>query len=65
MSQGSKPGTVLHEEALIRAFFLPGRQERYLELLAKPKRRRDITGEFNHFKHLDLKLHLCKAKMDA
>ena len=42
-----------HERQLIRAFILPQRQDRYLELLAKPKRRTDITNTLAHFKHLD------------
>jgi hypothetical protein len=44
-----------HERQLIRAFILPERQDRYLELLAKPKRRRDITDALAHFKHLDMR----------
>jgi len=44
-----------HEEALIRAFILPQRQSRYLELLPKPKRRRDVTRELAHFKHVDMR----------
>jgi hypothetical protein len=44
-----------HEEALILAFTLPQRQSRYLELLANPKRRRDVTRELAHFKHLDMR----------
>jgi len=42
-----------HERGLITSFFFPARQERYLALLGKPKRRGDITREFAHFKHLD------------
>jgi hypothetical protein len=42
-----------HERALVKAFILPQRQERYLELLSNPKRRGDATREFDHFKHLD------------
>jgi hypothetical protein len=42
-----------HEKGLVQAFFLPQRQERYLELLARPKRRRDVLRELAHFKHLD------------
>jgi hypothetical protein len=42
-----------HETALVKAFILPQRQGRYLEFLSKPKRRRDATREFAHFKHLD------------
>jgi hypothetical protein len=43
----------IHEPQLIRAFILLQRQSRYLELLASPRRRRDLTREFSHFKHLD------------
>jgi hypothetical protein len=42
-----------HERQLVRSFFLPQGQERYLELLAKPRRRDDATEAFAHFKHLD------------
>jgi hypothetical protein len=48
-------GRIGHEEALIRAFILPQRQSRYLELLPKPKRRRDVTRELAHFKHVDMR----------
>ena len=44
-----------HERALIRAFILPARQERYLELLVRPERRKDILSELPHFKHLDMR----------
>ncbi len=44
-----------HEEQLIRAFILPQRQSRYLELLPNPRRRRDVLKELAHFKHLDLR----------
>ncbi len=44
-----------HEEALIRAFILPVRQNRYLELLSNPKRRKDVTKTLAHFKHLDMR----------
>jgi hypothetical protein len=44
-----------HEEALIRAFILPQRQSRYLELLPNPKRRKDVTRELAHFKHVDVR----------
>jgi len=38
---------------MICAFTLPQRQSRYLELLANPRRRHDLTRELSHFKHLD------------
>jgi hypothetical protein len=44
-----------HEEALVRAFILPVRQSRYLELLLNPKRRKDVTKLLAHFKHLDMR----------
>lgn len=59
MKEKASEASILHEEALIRAFFLPDRQQRYLEILAKPKRRRDITREFDHFKHLDPRRIVC------
>lgn len=34
---------------------LPERQSRYLELLSKPKRRKDVTSALSHFKHLDVR----------
>ena len=43
-----------HERQLIRAFILPQRRDRYLELLGKPKRPKDITDTLAHFKHLDM-----------
>jgi len=42
-----------HERQLVLAFILPQRQSRYLELLEKPKRRKEITDALAHFKHLD------------
>ena len=44
-----------HERRLIQSFILPQRQNRYLELLAKPERRKDITRSLAHFKHLDMR----------
>lgn len=32
-----------HEEWLVRAFILPQRRDRYLEMIAKPKRRQILT----------------------
>lgn len=42
-----------HEEKLVRAFFLPQRQERYLDLLSRPHRRKSVTTQLAHFKHID------------
>lgn len=41
------------EAALIRAFIVPAKQERLVELLGKPKRRRDVLRTLYHFKDLD------------
>jgi len=43
------------EEQLVKRFFLSERQERFLEGLANPRKRRKITDEFCHFKSLDWK----------
>jgi len=42
-----------HEHQLVRCFFLPVRQARYLEQLPDPKRRPEVLKEFAHFKDLD------------
>jgi hypothetical protein len=44
-----------HEEAAIRAFIRPNRQDRYLTFLSNPKRRNKFTSELAHFKALDPK----------
>jgi hypothetical protein len=44
---------VFSEEQLVKAFFLKQRQDRYLEKFANPRKRRKLTDEFCHFKHLD------------
>ena len=44
-----------HEQQLVRSFLLPQRQERYLELLFNARRRRDVTSQLAHFKHLDMR----------
>lgn len=44
-----------HERKLVQSFILPERQSRYLELLQRPKRRKDITSSLGHFKHLDMR----------
>lgn len=41
------------EEQLVKAFFIKERRERYLSGLANPRKRRKLTDEFCHFKHLD------------
>ena len=42
-----------HEEELVKAFVLPVRQERYLELLKTPKERAKFIDQLAHFKHLN------------
>ncbi len=44
-----------HERQFISSFIIPERQNRYLELREKPKRRKDITDSLAHFKHLDMR----------
>jgi hypothetical protein len=44
-----------HERGIILSFIIRVRQDRYLEMLAKPKRRKDITESLAHFKHLDMR----------
>jgi hypothetical protein len=44
-----------HEEALVNAFILPTRRERYLECLTKPKKRVRFRAELAHFKALNPK----------
>jgi hypothetical protein len=44
-----------HEEALVRAFIIPQRQSRYLELLPNPRRRQDVIRQLAHFKHVDIR----------
>jgi hypothetical protein len=44
-----------HERGIIRSFIIPVRQDRYLEVLAKPKRRENLTASLAHFKHLDMR----------
>jgi hypothetical protein len=44
-----------HEESVVRAFFLPERKSRYLEILSKPKQRSKLTLALAHFKHLNPK----------
>ena len=42
-----------HEVAFVRAFIVAAKQERLVELLAKPKRRRDVLRTLYHFRDLD------------
>ena len=42
-----------HEEELIKAFFVPTKRERYLEMIANPRKRKKFLLELSHFKALD------------
>jgi len=42
-----------HEEALIKAFFEKTKRERYLEMVANPKKRVKFLRELYHFQSLD------------
>ena len=44
---------VNHEEALVKAFIPTHRQERFLEIIAKPKKRAKLLTELSHFKALN------------
>ena len=41
------------ETAFIRAFIIPTKRERFVELLGRPKRRRDVLRTLYHFGDLD------------
>src|SRR5262245_31200555 len=41
------------EEALIRAFIVPSKCDRTVELLSNPKRRKKVTSSLAHFADLD------------
>jgi hypothetical protein len=41
------------EAALIRAFIVPAKQERLVELLGRPRRRQDVLRTLYHFADLD------------
>lgn len=45
--------SVKHEEAFVRAFIPAQRQERFLEIIAKPKKRAKLLTELAHFRALD------------
>jgi len=44
-----------HEEAIVKAFILPVRRERYLEFLKSPKNRKKFIDRLAHFNHLNPK----------
>jgi hypothetical protein len=50
--------SINHEEALIKAFIPRHRQERFLEIIMKPKRRAKLLAELYHFKALGPKFRV-------
>ena len=44
-----------HDEALVKAFIPAHRQERFLEIIAKPKKRAQLLTELSHFTALNPK----------
>jgi hypothetical protein len=52
MTEAAPNNQELHERELVRAFFLPQRRERYLEMLLKPRKRAGLIEQLSHFKHL-------------
>lgn len=42
-----------HEQALIKAFIVPQKRERYLGFVTNPKRRPKFISELAHFKSID------------
>jgi hypothetical protein len=42
-----------HEQAMVKAFIVTRRQQRWLDFLAKPKRREDILHTLPHLKDLN------------
>jgi hypothetical protein len=42
-----------HEQQLIRAFFVPAKRDRYIEMIATTRGRQKLLRELSHFKSLD------------
>jgi hypothetical protein len=55
------------EEALIRAFVVKAKCDRFVELMAEPKRRKDVPATLAHFRDLDPRwiVHLPTNQHDA
>jgi|ERR1035438_1038048 hypothetical protein len=49
----NQPRHAEHEDALVRAFIASQKQARWLDLLARPKRRRDLLKTLTDIKDLD------------
>jgi hypothetical protein len=50
---GKECAEMNHEEELIKAFFVPTKRERYLEIAANPKKRKKFLLERSRFKALN------------
>jgi hypothetical protein len=48
-----RPSGSEHEQAMVKAFIVTQKQQRWLDLLAKPKRRTDILRTLPHLKDLE------------
>ncbi|HTW58495.1 MAG TPA: hypothetical protein VMD99_10205 [Terriglobales bacterium] len=42
-----------HEQQLIRAFFVPAKRDRYIEMIARTRGRQKFLRELSHFNSLD------------
>ena len=52
------------EVEMVRAFFVPSKRERYLEMIAKPKKRQKFLNELCHFKALDPRYRFAVPKVE-
>jgi hypothetical protein len=53
-TQAMRP-SVNHEQELVKAFIPTHRQERFLDIIAKPKKRKKLLSDLSHFKDLNPK----------
>jgi hypothetical protein len=47
-----------HEQAVVKAFIVTRKQQRWLDFLAKPRRRNDVLRTLPHLKDLDARFLL-------
>lgn len=64
MLAGVERDRVNHEEQLIKAFLVPTKRERYLEMIANPKKRKKFLLELAHFKALDPRYSFAVPKVE-
>jgi hypothetical protein len=55
MRQTNRPE---YEQAMVKAFIVPRKQQRWLDFLAKPRRRNDVLRTMPHLKDLDARFLL-------